>query len=133
MGELPGAMMNRRIGLLCALVALASSSQGNSIEMKDAKGVKRVFAWASSGSASKAAEQMLNATWKGLLDGVHAFCGASFSKSGDAIVVNKTVLAGCDTLKNASKQTGAQFHICLGTIPEAAIDDPEPVVRSAVA
>jgi hypothetical protein len=74
---------------------------------------------------------MRNATWKGLLDGVHAFCGVSFNDT--AVTVNQTELKACDVLQDACEEVGAEFHVALGTVPEAAIVNPQPFVDSAVA
>lgn len=104
--------------LACAAASLGTASVD-----------RRVFAWASGGSASKAAAQLRNSTWRGLIDGVHSFCGVSFTSAN--ISVNETQLASCDVLQQACEEVGAEFHVALGTVPEAAISNPAPFIASA--
>lgn len=111
--------------IVCTAAATAAARAGAPAEDR------RVYAWASGGSAEKAAAQLRNRTWRGLLTGVHAFCGVSFADG--AIVANRTQLSRCDPLHAAANETGVEFHVALGTVPEAAIDHPESFIASAAA
>ena len=68
----------------------------------------------------------MNASWRGLLTGVNAFCSGAFTVSDAGVasvhVANTTQWLHCNA-----------FHLCLDTVPPEAIADPAATIASAVA
>ena len=92
---------------------------------------RKVMAWAT-GSNPLAAKQLRNSTWSGVFDGVQAFCGASFRSDGLGIEIDDTSWEKCKDLYQAVKDTGAEFHLVLGNVPDAVVSNPQPAIDSAI-
>ena len=94
---------------------------------------RTVMAWASGGTHSTAAAiaQLQNASWAGMMDGIQAFCGVSFSADG-LLHVNETQWDSCATLRDTCQQVDIEFHVVIGgTVPQDK--DPRLVIDAAVA
>jgi hypothetical protein len=92
---------------------------------------KRILAWTSPSSSELAAKQMLNESWKGLFTGYMGFCGTDFATDG-SISFNKTTYHGCSAIRTAVVENHLEFHMCLGTVPPSAINNPQITIDSAV-
>eukprot|EP00567_Pseudictyota_dubia_P010424 CAMPEP_0197441876 /NCGR_PEP_ID=MMETSP1175-20131217/8025_1 /TAXON_ID=1003142 /ORGANISM="Triceratium dubium, Strain CCMP147" /LENGTH=351 /DNA_ID=CAMNT_0042972233 /DNA_START=72 /DNA_END=1127 /DNA_ORIENTATION=+ len=98
---------------------------------KDAKSEKRtIMAWATADLA--AAEQIRNATWRGIFDGVHAFCGATVRPDGTGIDLNQSQWNECSPLYRSVRESGMKFYLVVGNVPEGAISKPGPVISAAM-
>jgi len=79
-----------------------------------------------------ALDQFNNVSWKGLFDGYMVFCGSDFLADG-TITLNETMYEQyCNPLRLAVEAKNAEFHMCLGTVPPAAIANPSVTIESAV-
>ena len=67
-----------------------------------------------------------------MFDGVQAFCGASFRSDGLGIEIDDTSWEKCKDLYQAVKDTGAEFHLVLGNVPDAVVSNPQPAIDSAI-
>ena len=93
---------------------------------------RRILAWTNPQTSSLAAAQFNNESWKGLFTGYFGFCGTDFASDGSGITFNTTTYKGCDEIRIASTNQHAEFHMCLGTVPQLAIDNPSATIASAV-
>ena len=116
---------------LVAGTAMAANQNGSGRRGRANSQDRKVMAWAT-GSNPLAAKQLRNATWSGVFDGVQAFCGASFRSDGLGIEIDDTSWDHCQDLYHAVKDTGAEFHLVLGNVPDVVVYNPQPAIDSAV-
>lgn len=64
------------------------------------------------------------------------FCGTGLVTTEDnstaKIILNTTAYAECSAIYHASTVAKVEFHACVGTVPQAAIDNPGPLIAQAV-
>ena len=123
-------ILGRCLQLLVSILVLHQTvAERNTISLNH----KRIMAWANPTTSEAGAEQIaVNKSWVGLFTGVMGFCGTDFASDG-TIVLNETTYQGCSAVKKAVDSKAAEFHMCLGTVPAAAIANPSVTVASAVA
>ena len=115
-----------------SMVAGAATTANQKVDGRRSKSRDRkVMAWAT-GSNRLAAMQLRNTTWSGVFDGVQAFCGASFRSDGRGIEIDDASWENCKDLRQAVKDTGAEFHLVLGNVPDAVVSNPQPTIDSAI-
>ena len=93
---------------------------------------RRILAWTNGETSKASAAQYNNASWAGLFTGYMGFCGTDFNLDKGAITLNTTIYAGCDEIRTAVQTQDGEFHMCLSTVPQAAIDNPTLAIASAV-
>jgi hypothetical protein len=77
-------------------------------------------------------QQLYNATWSPLVDGIQAWCGCSFSD--DGLTLDDAAWAGCVPLLRAAKETNTKFQLVIvGSIPDARLEDVDFFVMDALA
>lgn len=119
--------------LFAPLLLLISACSANNV------GARRVMAWTGAAKSIESAAQFNNQSWAGLFDGVFGFCGADIKVKPDNktafVFLNTTMYPGkdCSAIYDAVKSQGKEFHICVTTVPQAAIDNPGPLISQAVA
>lgn len=96
---------------------------------------RELWAWTSANVATETIAQLHNQSWSGMVDGLYAFCGVNFHVNPDnttSIVVNQTEYENCTKIQQACDELNISFHVCLGSIPQQAIDNPQSVITSAI-
>ena len=98
----------------------------------DAQRKRQVWAWASGGlNRDEGIEQLRNASWSSLIDGIQAWCGCGFLETG--LAINQTGWDKCVPLIQAAKDSKTKFQIVIaGAVPLTAIDDPTPFINDAL-
>lgn len=93
---------------------------------------RTIMAWASGRDAAAVVAQLQNASWKGVFDGVQAFCGVSFHPDGSGLLVNETQWDECSALRETTRASPRiKFHLVLaGKVPDGA--NPQPVIDAAI-
>lgn len=88
------------------------------------------MAWANSNPA--AVSQLQNSSWKGVFDGVQAFCGVYFLPHG-GLYVNRTKWNDCQALRDTARAQGIHFYACIeGKVPDH-VQNIQPLIEDAVA
>ena len=65
--------------------------------------------------------------------GFMGFCGGDFNQTDGTIIVNETLYHGCDEIRLAAVALeGVEFHMVIGTVPNAALKNPNTTIDSAV-
>lgn len=91
---------------------------------------RTVMAWASGTHSAAAISQLQNASWAGIIDGIQAFCGVSFSANGQ-LYVNETQWNSCLALRETCQEQQIQFHVVIGgKVPQDK--DPQLVADAAI-
>ena len=114
------------------LFVLISFSASNSAELEYQNGRRQVWAWAS-GSHNVEAQlaQLRNSTWAKLIDGIQVWCGCSFIS--DGIALNTTTWTQCLPLVRTAQRNNVKFQLIVsGSVPPAAIEDPDKFVKDAI-
>lgn len=117
--------------LLCLFLVLmvAQKSVCSLEEMSQTR--RTVMAWAS-GTNPAAVTQLQNSSWAGVIDGVQAFCGATFRSDGTGLNVNQTQWAQSSALRETARAQGIKFYLVIGgKVPDE--QDPKLVIDAAVA
>ena len=98
---------------------------------------REVWGWTSSSVATETIAQLQNESWSGIMNGLYAFCGVSFqvnsnNSSSVSIAVDSEAYKNCTKIQSVCQSLNISFHVCLGGIPQAAIDNPQQVIDSAI-
>lgn len=97
---------------------------------------REVWGWTSSSVATETITQLQNDSWSGIIDGLYAFCGVSFyvnpNNSTVSITVDPDSYKNCTKIQSICQSLNISFHVCLGGIPQEAINNPSPVISSAI-
>jgi len=118
---------------LFILVVTACSFFVSSFSSPSSFSQRRILAWTSPKSSKASAEQLNNASWKGVYTGFMGFCGGAFNQTDGTIIVNETRYHGCDEIRLAAAALeGVEFHMVIGTVPNAALKNPNTTIDSAV-